>query len=67
MVIYQLMIQEPHFGLGAVTKIDSLVVEWPDGKRNVLTNVDVDKTITIDYKNAVDQKSFNTNSANSFY
>ena len=46
----------PHFGLGAVTKLDSIVVEWPDNRRQVLTNVDVDKTISIDYKNATDQK-----------
>ena len=46
----------PHFGLGVVTKLDSIVIEWPDNKSQVIMNVDVDKTISIDYKNAVDQK-----------
>ncbi|PPK85080.1 VCBS repeat protein [Neolewinella xylanilytica] len=36
-----------HFGLGARTAIDSVVVEWPGGRRSVLTEVAVDHQITI--------------------
>ncbi len=42
-----------HFGLGNATKVDSLIVVWPDGKRQSISNIDVDKTITIAYKDAV--------------
>ena len=42
----------PHFGLGVITKIDSLVVKWPDGSKEVLKNVVPDQTIKIDKKNA---------------
>ncbi len=37
-------------------KIDSLVVEWPEEKRQVISNIDVDKTITVSYKNAVNER-----------
>ncbi|NNM03620.1 MAG: CRTAC1 family protein, partial [Gemmatimonadetes bacterium] len=29
-----------HFGLGDATRVDSLIVEWPDGAENVLTEVE---------------------------
>jgi len=37
----------PHFGLGNVRQIDSLVVKWPDGTRQALQQVKTDQTITI--------------------
>ena len=42
-----------HFGLASVTKIDSLLVTWPDGKQQLLTNINVDQSITVSYKDAV--------------
>ncbi|RMA56803.1 VCBS repeat-containing protein [Ulvibacter antarcticus] len=39
-----------HFGLGKSSKIDSLWVEWPDGSRKVLTNLEVDRELLIDFK-----------------
>lgn len=42
-----------HFGVGSATQIDSLRVLWPDGKTQILTNVGVDKTITVSYKDAL--------------
>ncbi len=36
-----------HFGLGSSTRIDSLLVIWPDRRRQVLTNVAADRTITL--------------------
>ena len=35
------------FGLGKLSSIDSLVVTWPDGKTQVMTNVKTDQTITL--------------------
>jgi hypothetical protein len=36
-----------HFGLGSATGIDSLTVIWPDRRYQVLTNVSVDRTLTL--------------------
>ncbi|WP_339811823.1 VCBS repeat-containing protein [uncultured Imperialibacter sp.] len=41
-----------HFGMGRTTSIDSVVVDWYDGKSSVLTNVAVDQVLTIDYSSA---------------
>ena len=41
-----------HFGLGQVTVVDTLKLQWPDGKIEVLTNVQPNQFITADYNNA---------------
>ena len=41
-----------HFGLGANEEVDELIVEWPDGKSQLLTGVAADQEITISYANA---------------
>jgi hypothetical protein len=38
---------QQHFGLGQFTNIDSLVVDWPGGERQVYTNLDIDATYYI--------------------
>ncbi len=43
---------EPHFGLGAVAIVDSVVVKWQNGKKQVLKNVKPDQLLKIDIKNA---------------
>jgi hypothetical protein len=35
------------FGLGKTTRVDSLEVTWPDGRSQVLTGLDVDRTVTV--------------------
>ncbi len=46
--------QEPflHFGLGADTKIDTLEVTWPGGKKQWLRDVGVNRTITLSHADA---------------
>lgn len=41
-----------HFGLGKVSRIDSMVVRWPDNRRQVLKNLFADQPLTISYKDA---------------
>jgi hypothetical protein len=41
-----------NFGLGNMSRIDSLIVNWPKGKRSVLTSVKVDQLLTINQKDA---------------
>ena len=36
-----------HFGLGRATRVDSLVVTWPDGRAQVLTDLGVDRMVTV--------------------
>lgn len=42
----------PHFGLGPVTKVDSVVIKWPGSKKQVLTNVKTNQTLTVNIKSA---------------
>jgi hypothetical protein len=36
-----------NFGLGKTNKIDSVVVQWPDGRQNILKNVKPNQQITV--------------------
>ncbi|HEX8038221.1 MAG TPA: FG-GAP-like repeat-containing protein, partial [Chryseosolibacter sp.] len=38
-----------HFGLGANSMVDTLIVQWPDGRRNELFNVKSDQVLEIRY------------------
>jgi len=39
--------QMVHFGLGSSTVVDTLVVRWPDGSEEVLTNVPADQELVL--------------------
>jgi hypothetical protein len=41
-----------HFGLGKITKVDSVVIRWPDLRRQVLTNVKADQLLQVNMTNA---------------
>jgi hypothetical protein len=41
-----------HFGLGDNKKIDSLVIVWPDGKKQVLMDVKTNQLLTVNIKEA---------------
>lgn len=43
-----------HFGLGAQDKVDSLVVVWPDGKKQQLQQLPTDATLAYSSANATD-------------
>ncbi len=36
-----------HFGLGKHTKVDSLVITWPSGQVDKITNVPIDQVIAV--------------------
>jgi len=42
-----------HFGLDTIQKIDSILVSWPDGKRQILKNISANKTYILDYAQAL--------------
>jgi enediyne biosynthesis protein E4 len=37
-----------HFGLGAATKVDKIVVRWPSGREQTLENQGVDRVLTVE-------------------
>ncbi len=41
-----------HFGLGKATTIDSILIVWPDFKRQLIKNKEVNSNLFIDYVNA---------------
>ncbi len=43
----------PNLGLGPLTVIDSLIVEWPDDRITLMTNVKTDQTLILYQKDAV--------------
>ncbi|MEM8508215.1 MAG: VCBS repeat-containing protein [Bacteroidota bacterium] len=42
-----------HFGLGALDKIDSLIIKWPNGGTQVLKDIETNTTVLAYEKNAV--------------
>ncbi|HWC75504.1 MAG TPA: CRTAC1 family protein, partial [Gemmatimonadales bacterium] len=47
-----------HFGLGAASSVDSLIVIWPDRRYQVLTNVRANQFITLSQTNATGRYSY---------
>jgi hypothetical protein len=43
---------EPHFGLGNVSMVDSLIIKWPDGKQQLIQHVTANQTIVVNKKDA---------------
>src|SRR3989449_8755308 len=52
-----------HFGLGSSKQIDSLTVIWPDRRFQVLTNVAVNRTVTLSQHDARGRYAFRRDSA----
>ena len=42
-----------HIGLGALNRIDSVLIQWPTGFLETLKDVSANQEITVDYENAV--------------
>jgi hypothetical protein len=42
----------PHFGLDSVSIIDSLIVKWPNGKKQLVQNIKADQTVVVDIAGA---------------
>ncbi|MBC7744593.1 MAG: VCBS repeat-containing protein [Flavobacterium sp.] len=48
-----------HFGLGKSSTIDSLIISWPNEKRQILQNVKGNQVIELNIKNAKDSYTLN--------
>jgi hypothetical protein len=51
---------DPHFGLGTTTRIDSMVVKWPDGKKQVFFDVATNQRLTVSHENAKEPYNWET-------
>ena len=47
----------PHFGLGHLTRVDSLEVFWRDGRYQLLTNLGVDRMLVVRQTDATQKKT----------
>jgi hypothetical protein len=45
-----------HFGLGAAHRVDSLEIEWADGRYQLLTGLDVDRLLIVNQADAAPKK-----------
>ncbi len=43
---------EPHFGLGNISNVDSVIIKWPDGKEQLLHNVAANQILKVNIKDA---------------
>jgi enediyne biosynthesis protein E4 len=50
------MDERAHFGLGRARRVDSLEVEWPDGRYQILTNLSVDRLLIVKQADATQHK-----------
>jgi hypothetical protein len=48
--------QRLHFGLGRLTRVDTLRIQWPDGGTQLLTNLGVDCLVTVRQSDAIRTK-----------
>ncbi|MDC6366792.1 MULTISPECIES: VCBS repeat-containing protein [Flavobacteriaceae] len=47
-----------HFGLGKSEKVDSILVIWPDSKKELIKNPEVNSSLILDYSKATNQSDF---------
>lgn len=47
--MYSTSEQIAHFGLHNKTKVDKVLIEWPDGNQNILKNINTGQTIEVKY------------------
>lgn len=49
-----------HFGLGVISKIDSVIITWPDGSFQKKTNITPNTNVVLDHKDAQNKESLKT-------
>jgi hypothetical protein len=54
-----------HFGLGKITKLDSVVIRWPGNKKQCLINVNADQLLKVNIANAKETYTFSHPATNS--
>jgi len=52
----------PNIGLGLIDTVEQIVIEWPDGKGNILTHVSTNQTLQLDQRDGIQLPSTSTTS-----
>ncbi len=47
----------PNIGLGLIDTVEQVLIEWPDGNANILSNVATNQTIQLDQRNGIELES----------
>lgn len=55
-----------HFGLGSNERMDSIQVVWPDGKQQILRNVETNQDIVLEYREANEYPKNETSDATTY-
>src|SRR5436309_11322317 len=53
-----------HFGLGRATRVDTLEVAWPEGRRQLVTDLNVDRTLVLEQREAAKNGATSRTSTN---
>lgn len=53
----------PNIGLGKIDTVEQILIEWPDGKANLLLNTHTNQTVKLDQRNGVPLNSINLHQA----
>ncbi len=56
-----------HFGLGAISSIDSVLVTWPDGKQQLLKGIKTDQLVQLEYSEASQVKVLKKEETTTFF
>ncbi|MEB2784822.1 VCBS repeat-containing protein [Algoriphagus persicinus] len=56
-----------HVGMGENTKADSVLIQWPGGKREIINDVESNQILVAEERNAVDPKAENQISTNPYF
>jgi len=59
--------QRPHFGLGESQQVDKLIVNWPNGKQQVLENVTANQLLTLNIEDATEPANARQDSVNAYF
>jgi enediyne biosynthesis protein E4 len=56
-----------HFGVENITVIDSVKIQWPDNKVQVIKNVKTNQLLVVQYSNAIEPVALNETAANTLF
>ncbi len=59
----------PHFGLGDINQVDSVIIKWPNSKKQKLVNIPANQLLVVDIKNAIQNYTWSADSTavNTFF
>ncbi|OUR97631.1 hypothetical protein A9Q86_15570 [Flavobacteriales bacterium 33_180_T64] len=56
-----------HFGIAKEVAIDTLTIQWPDGKRQILTHIKANKTLTLNHLDAIQNEPIKNSNTHTIF